>query len=123
MPHDSLRGRRVLVVEDEFFLADELDGALQDAGADVLGPVPSVEAAIDLLARQAAPDVAVLDMNLGGDMALPIADELVARGIPFLFTTGYDATALPARHAAVRRLEKPVNETTIVRELGRLLGA
>lgn len=122
MPEGALAGRRVLLVEDEYFIADELARALQAAGAAVLGPVPSVEAALGLLEREAT-DAAVLDVNLGGDIAVPVADALAARGVPFLFTTGYDEAVLPERHAAVRRLEKPVEMSRIVRELERLSNA
>ncbi|MGU3362955.1 response regulator [Methylobacterium sp. M6A4_1b] len=88
MPEGHLSGRRVLVVEDEYFLADELDQALEEAGATVLGPAPSVRAALDLLESGPAPDVATVDVNLGGEMAYPVAEALLARGVPFLFTTG-----------------------------------
>jgi len=104
-----LAGRRVLRVEDEYFLAEELDDALSGAGAQAPGPVPSVRAAQDLLRNGAAPDVALLDVSLGGEMVYPVADALLARGVPFLFATGYDHAALPDRYAAVRRLEKPID--------------
>jgi CheY-like chemotaxis protein len=122
MAEGKLHGRRVLVVEDEYHLANDLGGALRMAGADVLGPVPTVEAALDLLQHEAAPDFAVLDMNLGGDMAYPVADELADRGIPFLFTTGYERAFLPARHASVAWMGKPVDETVVVRALEQRFG-
>jgi CheY-like chemotaxis protein len=121
MPETTLAGRRIMVVEDEYFLADELDRALRAAGTVVLGPAPSVEAALDLLQADAMPDAALLDVNLGGEMAFPVADALAERGVPFLFTTGYDQASLPERHAAAHRLEKPLEVPTILRELGRLL--
>ncbi|MEH3143886.1 MAG: response regulator [Methylobacterium frigidaeris] len=123
MSDDLLSGRRVLLVEDEYFLARELDRAFRAAGAVVLGPVPSIEAALDLLQGDAAPDAAVLDVNLGGELVLPVADVLAARGVPFLFTTGYDRTTLPARHLSVRRLEKPVEMSVTIEEVSRLLRA
>ena len=119
MSEGALAGRRVLVVEDEYLLADALDRALGAAGAAVLGPVASVEAALNLLGR-VRPDAVVLDVNLDGEMAYPVADALAASGVPYLFTTGYDQAALPQRHAAVRRLEKPVEMSVILRELERL---
>lgn len=123
MPEHVLSGRRVMVVEDEYFLADELNQTLTDAGVRVLGPVPSVQAALNLLKADDAPDAAVLDVNLGGTMAFPVADALQARSVPFLFSTGYDQAALPERHADVRRLEKPLEAAVLLRELGRLLAA
>lgn len=121
MLEGALAGRRVLVVEDEYFVAEELDLALQEAGAVVLGPVSSVGAALDLLEREAAADVAILDVNLGGERADAVADALDARGVPFLFTTGYDRASLPARHVTVLLLEKPVEPRVVLRELKRLL--
>ena len=123
MPEGALAGRRVLVVEDEYYLADELERAFREAEATVLGPVSSVEAALYLLGREAMPDAAVLDVNLGGERADPVADVLLARGVPFVFATGYDLASLAERHAGVRRLEKPVEAAVVLREVGRLLGA
>ena len=116
---DPLFGRRVLVVEDEYYLAEELDEALRAVGATVLGPVPSIEDALELLEGD-LPDLATVDVNLRGEMAYSVADALLARGVPFLFTTGYDQASLPERHAGVRRLEKPVEVRKIIQELGRL---
>jgi CheY-like chemotaxis protein len=121
MPDSSLGRRRILVVEDEYFLADELDMALTEAGAAVLGPAPSVDAALRVLDQGIEPDIAVLDINLGGELAYPVADVLADRGIPFLFTTGYDQSSLPERHAAVRRLEKPVEPSAILEAVERLI--
>ena len=121
MSPGSLACRRVLAVEDEYFIAEELEDALRKAGATVLGPVSSVDGALALLRSEAPPEAAVLDVNLCGEMVYPVADLLTARGVPFVFTTGYDQTVLPARYAAVRRLEKPFEPPEVLRELGRLL--
>ncbi len=118
-----LTGRSALVIEDEYLLAEELSNALWAAGATVIGPVPSVKAALDLLRHGLALDAVVLDVNLGGEMAYPVADALLERGVPFLFLTGYDQAALPERYAAVRRLEKPVDPSVIVQELALLVGS
>ena len=103
----GLRDRRILVVEDEYIMAQDLRYELEDAGAEVLGPVPSVTGALTLLAREAPPDAAILDVNLGGEMVYPLADILRQRGIPFMFATGYDLRALPPEYATVPRCEKP----------------
>ena len=112
-----LRGRQLLVVEDEYMIADDLSRALQERGASVIGPAGSVEDALELLQTEPRIDGAVLDINLRGECAYPIADALRARGVPFVFATGYDAWAIPEIYAGVPRLEKPVN----IRALGRLL--
>ena len=101
-------GRRVLVVEDEYMLAEDLREELERAGAEVLGPVPSVKKALEILQSEPRPDMALLDINLQGEMAWPVADLLRNTGIPFIFATGYDAKAIPPRYADVPRTEKPV---------------
>jgi CheY-like chemotaxis protein len=99
----------------------ELEQALTAAGATVLGPVPTIEAALDLVRCQAPPEAAVLDVNLAGETVYPVANLLAARGIPFVFTTGYDRMGLPERYAAVRSLEKPFALPEFFQEPRRLL--
>ncbi len=115
----SLRGRRVLVVEDEYLLAEDLRHGLERVGAEVLGPVPSVARALTLLAAGAPPDAAILDVNLGGEMAFPVAEALQALGVPFVFATGYDVAALPRAYAQVPRCEKPFDVESCLRALLR----
>lgn len=107
MAEHTLDNRRILVVEDEYLLADELAQGLRGQGAIVLGPVPTVERALALIVDQALPDGAVLDINLGGQAAFQVADALIDRGVPLVLTTGYDAAALPERFGPVPRCEKP----------------
>jgi DNA-binding NtrC family response regulator len=109
MPEPTLRGCRILVVEDEYMLADELRRELNDAGAVVLGPVGSVETALDAIRTEEVIDGAIVDINLRGEMAFAVADALIERGVPFAFTTGYDESALPTRFSQIVRCEKPVN--------------
>ena len=117
MPEPSLQGRRVLVVEDEYVLASDLCDELEGAGAIVVGPAPTLEAALALLDDGARLDGAVLDVNLGGVMVFPLADLLVERQAPFVFTTGYDAGALPERFAAIINCEKPADTGAIRRAI------
>ncbi len=116
MSEALLRDRRVLVVEDEYFIADAMQRGLKKEGAIVLGPAPSVAEALALIDSQPV-DAAILDLNLGDEKAFPVADVLQARDIPFLFTTGYDASDVPPAWRHVPRLEKPVEVATIVRAL------
>ena len=123
MPEGTLQGRHILVVEDEYFLADELQITLEDAGAEMLGPVASVQGGLRILEGSTLPDAASLDVSLGGETVYPLADALIARGVPFVFTTGYDQAAIPSSYAHIRRLEKPVEPETVLMELGKLCRA
>ena len=107
-PVPDTRGRRILVVEDDFLIAQDLQRALEALGAVVLGPVPRVADALAMLEGEAVqPDAATLDVNLDGEMVYPLADDLRARGVPFLFVTGYDAGSIPRDYAEVPVCEKP----------------
>ncbi|SFU71508.1 Response regulator receiver domain-containing protein [Methylobacterium sp. 174MFSha1.1] len=97
---------RVLVVEDEYFIADDISRALIRHGAEVVGPVPTVQQARALLDSQAL-DLAVLDINLRGELVYPLVAELSRRGVPMVFATGYDAAAIPADYEAIPSWSKP----------------
>jgi CheY-like chemotaxis protein len=86
-------GRRVLLVEDEPIVAWLLKDMLVDLGLMVVGPAASVNQALAMIDAESI-DMAVLDVNLKGQMSYPIADALVARGVPFVFSTGYDIDRL-----------------------------
>ena len=111
----NLSGRKVLVVEDDYFIAQDVCNMLESNGADVLGPVPSVDNALAIIASETEIDAAVLDINLRDVMVFPVADALNARGVPFVFTTGYEKAAIPERFAGVSRCEKPINSDAIMR--------
>ncbi|MFW5634266.1 MAG: response regulator [Erythrobacter sp.] len=104
----KLEGKKVMVVEDDYLIALMLCQSFEEEGAEVLGPVGRVEAALALIAREPRIDGAVLDINLAGDMVFPVADALLARGVPFLFSTGYDADELPQPYREVPHYRKPV---------------
>jgi CheY-like chemotaxis protein len=107
MARPSLRDRRILIVEDEYLVAMSLAEALQDAGSFVLGPVPSVDKAIAKIESEPHIDGAVVDVNLGGVLAYPVADLLIARKIPFVFTSGYEDNLLRDRYSQVKNCAKP----------------
>ncbi|MBE7199343.1 MAG: response regulator [Parafilimonas terrae] len=114
-PALPLDGRRVLIVEDEYLIAMEVKRWLQHAGADVLGPVPTVQRALDLIEGDTI-DAAVLDLNLGdGATAFPIADRLDALGVPHLFATGDVQLGRGSAYGDRPRLEKPFVEAELVR--------
>lgn len=98
--------KRVLVVEDEAILAMMVEDMLSDAGYEVVGPAPHLDAAMSL-ARDADFDVAILDMNLAGRNALPVAEVIRGRGKPFVFATGYGAAADAPGYEDVATVAKP----------------
>lgn len=116
----ELPGLRVLVVEDVAVLAWRVRAVLVAAGAEVVGPVPNVPRALALLDCGEV-DAAVLDMNLDGETAEPIADVLAARGVPFLFLTGYAWGDMEGRHAARPALGKPVRPAALIQVLAHLV--
>lgn len=117
----SLVGLRVLVVEDEYFVADDIVRALEKLGADVVGPFASRERAFDAFGSGTHIDVAVLDINLRGDAVFPLADVLRERGVPFVFATGYDEASVPPPYRDVPRWEKPFDPGELVKALPRLV--
>ncbi|SFR96459.1 response regulator [Sphingomonas jatrophae] len=123
MNENSLSGRYILIVKDEYLLADDLRAAMHRAGAEVLGPFPTLADAAACIDTGSALDAAVLDVNLQGEMVFSLADMLVARGVPFIFSTGYDQSALPARFASAPRLEKPIKMQAVATLLMPLFDA
>jgi DNA-binding NtrC family response regulator len=118
---EVLRGRQVLIVEDEMLLAMELETLLMDVGCGVIGPVPSVARALALLDQQ-RPDAAVLDVNLNGETAMPVAAALNAQHVPFVLATGY-TDALQAELQGAPRIGKPLDHTELMRALAQVLEA
>src|ERR1051326_5450675 len=102
----TLAGRRILIVEDELLVAMTLEDILRSESCVIVGPSPRVEPALKA-AREEPLDAAILDVNLAGKRIDPIAEALADRKIPFVFTTGYDRSMLPAAHAARPALTKP----------------
>ena len=120
-PGSALRGRRILVVEDELLVAEEILHELQAQGGRVLGPAPSVGDALDLLADCAVPDAAVLDLKLRDEWVYLVADALLAGEVPFLFATGHAQGGLPRRFHHVPVCPKPLQPGAIAGLLPRLL--
>lgn len=114
-PRGELGGLRILVVEDNFLVAENMRELLTARGCDVIGPAPRVEVALSLLAANGRVDGAMLDINLGGEDCFPIAAALLERAIPFLFLTGYDeGMSIPAEFSHAPRLSKPVAERDLI---------
>lgn len=117
----ALKDRRILVVEDEYLLADELSLALAAAQAVVIGPVAALSQALDVIADTQNIHGAVLDVNLRGEMVFPAADRLQDRMIPIIFVTGYDSSVIPPRFGDTPRCEKPLGVRHVLRILERTL--
>lgn len=117
MASGTLEGCRILIVEDEYYLADDARSMLSDAGADVLGPVATAADAAQRIGAEPRIDAVLLDVNLRGEMAFGVAAELQGRAIPFVFVTGYDQAVIPNRFAGTHRVQKPVNARNLVRLL------
>jgi DNA-binding response OmpR family regulator len=113
-------GRKVLVVEDEMLVAWLLGDMLADLGCAVIGPAASINQALAMIDAEAI-DAAVLDVNLNGQMSYPIADVLAARGVPFLFSTGYAKDRLPEGYRMFPMMQKPFHRSELQDRLSQLL--
>ena len=120
--NDRFSGRRVLLVEDEPIVAWLLKDMLVDLGCSVVGPAADVNQALAMIEAESI-DVAVLDVNLRGQMSYPIADVLVARGVPFVFSTGYDKDRLLDGYRTIPTLQKPFHRSDLGDTLAKLLAS
>lgn len=114
-----LAGCRILVVEDDWFISRDMERLLAGQGADLIGPVASVDEALDLVRRDGF-DLAIIDIKLDNELAYPVADELKRRGMPFAFATGYSADVIPPRFLGVPYFEKPFEAEVVIAEAHRL---
>ena len=121
MDKTDLAGLRILLVEDEYMLASALKEYLEWAGAEVVGPAPSVRKATACIEQAEALDGAILDINLGGEKSYAVAQLLMDRGIRFLFTTGYDQGSIPRPYASIPCCKKPFAADELVAVLKDLL--
>jgi CheY-like chemotaxis protein len=117
----SLKGARVLIVEDAVLLALELETGLSEAGAEVVGPAYELEEALALLDQPI--DAAVLDANLNGRSVTPVAELLSQRGVPFVFATGYGETGGAPGGFEAPVIRKPYDVTQVASAVGDLLAA
>ena len=101
-----LANLRILVVEDEVFIAWEIEQRLQRLGCEVVGPVGHLKHALELV-RTTALDGALLDVNIKGGVVYPVAEELLARKVPVVLSTGYGANTLPPVFRDLPYLRKP----------------
>jgi len=115
--HDpQLKDLRVLVVEDEALVALQLEDMLTELGCAVIGPASRVGQALELLGGEPV-EVAVLDLNIAGELVYPVADELGNRGLPYIFVTGYGTSGLTEPYRSRPVLEKPFARRELLRAI------
>ena len=119
---EGLADRRILVVEDESLVAMLLETILEDMGATPVGAIATVEEALALVASDHDLDAALLDVNVAGREVFPVAEALKARGIPFVFSTGYGEGGLPDAWRGQATIQKPFTEDAVKSALFRALG-
>ena len=117
-----LRGKRILIVEDEALITMLFEDILGDLDCEVVGPAMNVRQALEL-AKAAEIDAAVLDVNLGGESSFPVADILKTRGVPLVFSSGYGSSGLPPGWQDAPTLPKPFTSDEVAAVLTRLTSA
>lgn len=117
----SLQGKRILVVEDQAFVAMHVQDILEEQGVAVIGPLARLKDAL-VAAEQEKFDAALVDIDLNGELSWPIADVLLLRGKPFAFTTGFQAAKiLPERFSGAMSLVKPYVDRDVLDVVSKLV--
>jgi CheY-like chemotaxis protein len=119
--HSRLQGLSVLVVEDEAMIAVLIETILREAGCSIVGPVASSGNALEKIAHEKL-DAALLDVRIDGDDAYTVADTLTARGIPFVFVSGFDQKDIPAIYRRCAHVAKPFRPDSILTCLDEIVG-
>ncbi|MFC3640433.1 response regulator [Aquibium oceanicum] len=101
-------GRRILIVEDEYFLAEDIREELERFGVEVVGPASDVSSAIRMIDVDAPIDGAILDVNIKGETVFPVADLLMDQGVPFVFASGFDPGLEARRYPGFVLCRKPL---------------
>lgn len=122
-PEERLLGLDILIVEDETMLALDLTFAMEDAGAEVIGPSHTLDSAMALVSNpDFRADAAVLDVDLAGKEVLPVAHQLAQLGIPFLFHTGHgDRQHLTSMFPGAIVCMKPTLSDELIERLRELI--
>ena len=118
----AFAGRRVLIVEDESLVAMLLETILEDMGCVPVGPAATVDEGLQLANDSEPVDAALLDVNVAGRQVFPIAEALRARGVPFVFSTGYGEGGLPDEWRGLPTLQKPFTEAAVRDALMKAMG-
>jgi DNA-binding NarL/FixJ family response regulator len=121
MTVENTAGCRILVVEDETLIAFEIEAVLEALECAIIGPVSTLDDALRL-AHDTAPDAAILDVTVRGGKSYPVAEQLLARGIPFVLSSGYGEWALPDTLRGQPRLYKPFTAAELEEQVRFLCG-
>jgi CheY-like chemotaxis protein len=116
----ALSGRRILVVEDEVMVSWILEDMLDNLGCTVVGPAARIDQALAMVEMEVL-DAAVLDVNLNGQKSYPVAKALLARGVPFVFSTGYHKDRIETDYQRYPMLQKPYGQPNLKAVLLELL--
>jgi DNA-binding NtrC family response regulator len=116
----SLRGIRVLILEDDYYSAADLQTVLERSGAKVVGPFCDAAEAAQAIERE-QPDCAFVDVNLGDGPSFELPRALTRQKVPFAFVTGYNGDVIPAEFEAAERLEKPFDFRRATKVASRLV--
>jgi CheY-like chemotaxis protein len=115
---EDFQGLRVIVVEDDSLICLLFEDMLLDLGCQVVGTACDINRATELAQAELNVDVAILDVNLGGQQVYPVADILSRRGIPFVFATGMGAGGLPPSWQGHCSVSKPMSIAGLAEALG-----
>jgi len=115
----ALDGKRILLIEDEYYIADDLTRILEAAGAEIVGPLSTLARANEAL-DEGQFDCALIDLNLHGESAASIADRLRRAGKSFAIATGYGSGSVPEHLKDMPRVEKPFDPRALLEVVGRL---
>ena len=118
---ERLKGLRLLLVEDEAMVAMMLEDMLDDLGCEVIGPAGNVSRALELVGADQGIAGAILDVNVGGQPIYPVAETLKARGVPFVFITGYGSADIDGRVSDAPTVQKPFSLPVLRDTLARVL--
>lgn len=118
---DRLRGLSVLVVEDNGLLCCVLEETLREAGCEVVGPYARLTEAMQAAEASSRIDLALLDINVRGELVSPLAERLRARGVPFVLTSAYDTQELPYPLQNAIQLRKPYTDLDLLDRLVSLI--
>ena len=113
--------KTILIVEDDPFIATDLQDTFEDAGFTVLGPVASVDPGL-LILKETRPDIAMLDYNLGRETSIPLAQQLDIKDVPYIFLSGQvERVIASGAHKDNFVISKPFNPEALVSHIESML--